>query len=260
MASRMDKYYSRNTVVSKRSKRNEQLYREIYENANYSNIEAVATIDKGNEIDINKVKEMLRSKEEIPKERKITPIHTSVATIEEKPQEKNYDIRDILNKAKEQKKQTDKYHALNDTDYDVFKDLRDKRRKEIEKEGTTEQNLRKLIDTITSTSELNKLEDSELSLDLLDDLKSSGNTVVTTKDSVKAIIEAAKKEEKKEVKPEMDHSFYTAGLNFKEEDFEELANINTNLKKNNNLIKILIISIVVILAVAVIVLVFNLLK
>lgn len=263
MTSRMDKYYSNDIGTKKRSQRNEQLYREIYDNVSYSNIEGVATIDNGNEIDINKVKQMLKGREankEIIEKKYFEPTKTSVAVSD--IEEKSYDIRDILNKAKENKNTSDKYHTINNTDYDIFKDLRDRRRKDIEKDGESEQQLRTLIDTITNTSTLNQLEDKELSLDLLDDLKSSDNTVVTTRDSVKAIIEEAKRQEQKKEEPKMevDKSFYTSSLNFKEEDFEQLADLNSTLKKNNGLIKILLFIILAAVAVGIIILVFNLLK
>ena len=64
MASRMDRYYEEKQIPKKRSERNQTLYRDIYENVSYSNIEGVATIDKGSEIDINKVKQMLKNRED----------------------------------------------------------------------------------------------------------------------------------------------------------------------------------------------------
>ena len=52
MASRMEKYYRQQLEVTRRSQRNQNLYREIYDLGEYSNIEAVATLDRTNEIDI----------------------------------------------------------------------------------------------------------------------------------------------------------------------------------------------------------------
>ena len=39
MLSRMEKYYKASNVVQKRTKLNEELYRKIYEDAEYTNIE-----------------------------------------------------------------------------------------------------------------------------------------------------------------------------------------------------------------------------
>lgn len=265
MASRMDRYYSRNTTVKRRSDRNRELYRDIYATGDYTNIEAVATIDKGNEIDINKVKDLLKNREEAYKRNETKIIKPRQVEIKEDrfdEPEKSYDIREILNNAKTNKNNENKYQSINSTNYDIFKDLREKRRRDIERETGAGKELRELIDTITNTSMLNSMNDEELSLDLLDDLKSTENTTVVDKNSIKAILEEAKKEEmkKNQPKPELDKSFYTSSLNFKDEDFEELANLNTNLKKNNVLMKILLIVVGIAVAVLVIWGVFNILK
>ena len=48
MASRMEKYHSNASNVGKRSVRNEGLYKDIYENKEYSNIENIAVMEKTN--------------------------------------------------------------------------------------------------------------------------------------------------------------------------------------------------------------------
>lgn len=245
MTSRMDRYYKKNTITRKRSDRNRDLYKTIYETSDYSNIEAVATIDKGNEIDINKVKDMLKNSTSYAKKDEIKQVvkPTYEDFKKNSEPERTYDIRQILSDAKTNKSVDNKYQSLNNTDYDIFKELREKRRKEIAKEEGQESELRELIDTIANTSMLNSMNDQELSLDLLDDLKSSGKTAVVDKDSIKSILEEAKQAElkKEEKKPELDKSFYTSSLSFKDDDFEQLANLNNNIKKNNILIKILLV-------------------
>ena len=64
MASRMERYYRAKDGVKKRSQLNQNLYREIYDIGEYSNIEGIAEIDKNNEIDITKVKKMLKNRED----------------------------------------------------------------------------------------------------------------------------------------------------------------------------------------------------
>ena len=149
---------------------------------------------------------------------------------------------------------------MNNTSYDIFKDLRDKRRKEMEI-GTDENTLKELINTISNTSMLNSMTDKELSLDLLDDLKSNENTVSSGSESIKKLLEEAKKSEsKKEEKTEIDKSFYTSSLGFKEEDFEELTDIKNHLKTNNILIKILVSILTISFLIGAVVLIFNILK
>lgn len=261
MASRMERYYETPTATKKRSDRNKDLYRDMYETNDYSNIEGVATIDKGSEIDINKVKEMLKNREQYLKQQEkgitIKPIEKPKYEEEE---EKNYDIREILNNAKNNRTNIDQHKSMNNTSYDIFKDLRDKRRKEMEI-GTDENTLKELINTISNTSMLNSMTDKELSLDLLDDLKSNENTVSSGSESIKKLLEEAKKSEsKKEEKTEIDKSFYTSSLGFKEEDFEELTDIKNHLKTNNILIKILVSILTISFLIGAVVLIFNILK
>lgn len=261
MASRMDRYYESKPTTRKRSERNQSLYRDMYETTDYSNIEGVATIDKGSEIDINKVKEMIRNRENYLKQHEkgisIKPVEKPKFEAEE---EKNYDIREILNTAKSNRSNQDQHKSMNNTSYDIFKDLRDKRRKEMEKD-VEEDTLKELINTIANTSMLNSMTDKELSLDLLDDLKSTGNTGIADKDSIKRLLEEAKKsEEGKQEKSEIDKTFFTSTLGFKEEDFEELNDIKNNLQANNVLMKILLTVVTIAFLAVAVILIFNLLK
>ena len=68
MTSRMDRYNDEVNRTS-RSSRNRNLYNTMYSHGKYSNIEGVASLEKTNEIDINKVKEMLDSRERSQRER-----------------------------------------------------------------------------------------------------------------------------------------------------------------------------------------------
>ena len=68
----MERYYKPSNKSSKRSEKNRELYREMYgidDVATYSNIEAVAPLDKTNEIDITKIKKMLKSREDYKRQR-----------------------------------------------------------------------------------------------------------------------------------------------------------------------------------------------
>ena len=63
-------------------------------------------------------------------------------------------------------------------------------------------------------------------------------------ESIKAILEEARKQEAKKeytnTSADLDKSFFTNSMKFKNEDFDQLSYINKNLKKNNLLIKILL--------------------
>lgn len=262
MASRMDRYHNNSTTTGKRSHRNESLYDSIYnENVEYSNVEGIARIEKTNEIDISRIREMLKQEEERKHKKENQPVFKrtiTVPTIEDKKEireEKNYDIRDILTKAKQEKNDEEKnqYRNLKNTQYNILKNIKldneiGKNEDALEKEN---RELRELIHTITSNSTLEHLNDKDLSLDLLNDLKSENTTTnELDKNSIKKILEEAKskqKEEEPEEVRELDKSFFTSSLNFDDEDFEELKELNSKYRLNNILIKILIV--IVILAI-----------
>ena len=110
MASRMERYYKNASNEGRRSRKNEELYRTIYEGTEYYNIEGVATMDKTNEIDLSKIQEMLKNRENYQRQSKYRRLlHKEEPKKEVKPvveeveeEDRNYDIRDILTKAKEE--------------------------------------------------------------------------------------------------------------------------------------------------------------
>ncbi|MDD3392845.1 MAG: hypothetical protein PHE54_04825 [Bacilli bacterium] len=242
MKTRMEKYYNVDLDTKKRTKLNESLYREIYENIDYTNIEKVEPIEKSNEIDIMKIRELLRSNVE-PKNasnqvvKKREPVFVTTSLEEEKV----YDIRDVLSKAKDEKKPDDEPRSLKNTQYDILKGLK------IKEQETNDDELKELINTITNTSLLNKLGDKELSLNMLSELQSLNNTCANDLTSVKNILEETKKVPKETIKEEIDKTFYTSSMEFKNEDFDELKD---SLKKSNGLIKAVIIILFIVIIVA----------
>ena len=242
MASRMDRYYKDELVNSGRSSKNKSLYKQIEDLDSYTNIEGVATIDKTNEIDITKVKEMLKNRENYKKQKKLKSLlEEEIKEIEEIPKKveeiKNYDIKAILSKAKLTNEEDDnKYRSLKKEQYETLKNLSYKDKKyDIEKEETE---LKQLINTITNDKTINDLSNTN-DVGLLDELKS--NTMVGDASSIKKILDEEKEIEKINETMEMDKSFYTASLGFTKSDFDELKDINHNIKKSNSFIIILLI-------------------
>lgn len=245
----MEKYY-RTENTKTRSNRNEELYEKIYDMGDYSNIEGIADIEKTNEIDIRKIKELLKEKEQTKVERSIVKEVESVEIDESFEEEKNYDIREILNKAKSSRVESENIpRRLNDTQYNILKSLKIKDKINDDNFLEEENELKELINTITNTSMLNKLGDKELSLNMFEDLRSSGNTIVLQEPTLETV--------ESNEKIELDKSFYTSSLNFKEEDFEELKEINNTLKKNNTLIKVLLTFLVLIIISIIVFVVIN---
>ena len=234
MPSRMDRYYNSSSETGSRSRKNSSLYDDIYDGKEYSNVKGITTIEKNNEIDIDKIKDLLKEHEESNNIFK-SVARRSVERVEYKdPQEdKNYDIMDALNKAKDNYTEDNKNRSLKDTQYNILKNINIK-----DTSTEDEQSLKELINTITNTSILNKLGDKDLSLDMLENLKSDDNTMVGAKgtnDVFKTEVESNKTED-----DTLDKSFFTSSLSFNDNDFEQLNDIKSSLKKNNILISILV--------------------
>lgn len=250
MASRMDRYQQNR---EERSTKNENLYRQIQESSSYSNIEGIATIDKTNEIDITRVKAMLQNRENYQKQKQYNHLMEQekeqpeevIQVIEE---EKNYDIKEVLDKAKEDWEEPNgEYRSLKNIRYDILDRLNLKATPEEEQE------LQDLIDTIAMRN-MQENGDSD-DMGLLDDLKS--NTMVGDATSIRKIIDEAKEEEAKQEEKqkeelaedfnveELDKSFYTSSMEFSSKDFEGLKNLGKDLKKHNTLLTILIVLLVI---------------
>lgn len=237
MASRMDRYYEKPRAPRARSSRNEDLYKKIQDMDTYSNIEAIESISRTNEVDISKVKEMIKNRENYKKQRQ----YRNVFNIEDEvpkevetenffKEEKNYDIMDVLNKAKDNHEQDNTNRNLKNMNYDVINELN--LRNNNYEDG--EEELKDLINTITSK----RKQDDEG--DLLDELTS--DTMVGEASSIHKILESEKKEQQKvDNTSEMDKSFFTSAMSFSDKDFEDLKSMGNHVKKNNILIIIMIV-------------------
>ena len=251
MPSRMEKYYNNDQARNSRTSRNNNLYDRLYDNVPYSNVESVTTIEKGSQIDLEKIKKLLEEHQEIKDDslnNKKRDYQQRQHQLYEEP-EKDYDIKIALNKAKDEYVDDNKNRSLRNTQYNILKDINIKDIKEND-----DNSLKELINTITNTSVLNKLGDKDLSLDMLEDLKSDGKTQM----NIKPIDEFIKNTNNEDNTSDLDKSFFTSGLSFDNKDFEELNDIKTSLKKNNILISILVFISLVIVITGVLFLIHNL--
>lgn len=242
MASRMDRYKNQEPVRLGRSEKNQSLYEQIASLDSYTNIEGVATIEKTNEIDISKVKEMLKNRENFKKQKEIERISKKDnSSLEEKDdveniikeEKRNYDINDILKQLKQNDNIESKEHRrLNEKQYEDLKKLKNKSKKSIYEKINAE--------------ETEQNEDFDLTDDvgLLDDLKSS--TMVGDASSIKKIIEEEKNGLKIEQDPQIDRSFYTTNFGLTKKDFEEIQLQQDGPKKKNTTIIIIIIVVLLI--------------
>ena len=260
MKSRMDKYYQSNTTQSRTSKNRrfyEDEYNGDYDLKGYSNVEGVADIDKNNEINLKKLQILLKKREE-ERENELPHLvkrNIEVRELQNYDDDKNHDINEILTQAKTEKKQDNRTRNLNNTSYDILKKINIK---EVQDE---DQELKDLINTVTTTSMLNKLADKDLSLDMLDELKSNNNTSIISPIEMKEAIQTQnssyESKQNNENVGDIDKSFYTSSLDFTSDDFEQLRDIQASIKTNNKLIKFLVLVLVLAILAGIIFLIYN---
>ena len=268
--SRLDKY-SDDKKMS-RVTRNEELYKEIKDSElDGYNIRSNATVigNQEPEIDIEKIKKILDTKyNEAPKRKsiRVEPKHEENSIIDDVPT-KEYDLNIILEKAKDEKPETyeeARAKKLRNTQYDILNNLNIGDNDEdysvennIEKSeiNKAEEDLMELINTITINEakvkeEAIKNEKDEVDpLNILEDLKGSGDTAVYDKieDIPTPKVEEDKKEESKAPENALDDSFYTKSL-FKKKDFEDGSQDFLDDNKMGIGIKILIVLVIIIFA------------
>lgn len=243
MPSRMEKYYE----MKSRTTKNKELYRTIYDEAEYTNVEGISVIEKNEKIDIEKIKELINGTNNVnkPKEYKKESIKPLAEEIEE---QKNYDIRDVLNKAKSER--TDKDSRYSNTKYNALKDI-DLNSETKVPDNVDEDQLKSMIEAISNKNK------TELTSDLLDDLKSICDP--NLKKEVKEEIDNqnTQLQNTQLIQDNLDKSFFTSSLDFSSEDFEDLKEIKENIKKNNILTKILLFILLVIIITGIIFLVYH---
>lgn len=259
MASRIERYYKNELSSQGRSERNKNLYKQIEDMDTYYNIESVVSIENTNEIEISKVKEMIKDRETYKKQKELNnvlfkepePIEEEIKVGPKEEVEKDYNINNILNKAKENEPIKEENYALTNTQYNLLKSLNKKGKDyDLEKE---EAELKELINTITSKKALNKIDEDETDdVGLLDELKS--DTMIGDASSIKKIIDEEKKID--DTVP-MDKTFLTSSMGFTQKDFEEFKDMKSSIIKSNKFI-IILSSIIGVLVIAIVI--FLLLK
>lgn len=235
MPSRMERYYKTSsnteTDVKRRTNKNQQLYRRIYEEGEYTNVEGISIIEKNEKIDIDKIRELIGSREESrkPKEKEIPRYEPEI--IEEEEEVKNYDIREVLDKAKSER--TEKEPSFGNTQYNILKNIQLSDDIGAPK-SMSDDDLKDMIEAITVNSK------TGFTGDLLDDLKSIHDP------NLKTMIDQQALQEKPE-EMEIDRSFYTSSLGFTSDDFDDLKEMKDSLKTNNILTKILLFVLLVVI-------------
>lgn len=230
MPSRINKYYRYTDKTKTRANKNSELYKTIYEEGYYTNVEGISIIEKNEKIDIEKIKELIGDKK--------TSRETAKEQIKEKDlviediEEKSYDIQDVLKKARSERLE----NVNESTQYDILKSINLNKNCNVPT-SLSDEDLKEMIEEITKNSR-------NSNDDLLDDLKTSQGLSKTN---------ITEKEIEKQEEREIDKSFFTSSLEINKNDFEDLNKIKKDIKRNHLLTKILLIILLIIIIVGVII-------
>lgn len=230
MNSRMDKYELETPELKKRTERNKALY-DSYDLGDYDKFDVDSNIEVLNNnarnIDVDQIREMLDKKyrDNLPKRKSIDlPKYEEPEIKENLEDTKEYDLNSILSKVKEER--TVDYDDLRLNNASSSKELIDKiNEKYSSKETNEEEELKELINTITSLELKNQKQNADL-LGLSDDNETKTNISIIP--------------EKKE------QDFYTGKLAVTEDDLDDFKDIQDDIKSNSIFIKILVFIIILI--------------
>lgn len=232
MSSRMDKYGIEKPELKSRTELNKDLYENIeVEDYNKidlnSNVSVLGTADKN--IDVELIKEMLDKKyhDNEPKRKSIAIDVVDEEVPEEKINTKEYDINEVLAKAKSEQNidyNIERLKKLRNTNYEILQKLDLESDKSPEKQEDANE-LMTLINTITKLELENQEKASKNASNLLD----LENTEEVDASSI------------------LENSFYTGNLAVSEKDYEDFSDIQKDIKSNSIIIKFLIVIFILIL-------------
>ena len=227
LKSRLSKYENNDSLS--RVDRNQNLYDDMYENTNYSNM---VVLDDSNEIDINKIKEL------IDKEKKRETRHELNSfdkeeydniELEDIDDKKLYDINEVLKEAKERRNIIEEANEKRKIQNYKFKDNLDE---ELQKTRQVYQNLIKeekellnLMNTMTDVSS------DTIANDMFQDLTKDDNftEILDEKESVNI----------KQIDNDTTE-YSTDTFMFNTKDFEGMDDLRDDVRRTNIFIKILI--------------------
>lgn len=260
MASRMDRYNeSKNNIT--RSAKHQNMYNSI-SSSNYLNYEKLPVSSNVNEIDINTLKKIATNRDEYRKLKELEDTmvikrNKIIERKEEVKEEKIRDINELIEKARgEREKLMGVQEKISNTHYNFlnsleanedYEKLEKEKQKELDKLEMTRQykfQTKRLNDNPTIEQIMS--DTAKLSLEILEDLKPSDNTVVT-----KPVSEEEKRNyEIKEMdkKEEKDSDFYSNTYTFSKKDFFGDGELDES-KKSNIVWKVILVILTIVIIV-----------
>ena len=224
MGSRMDKYKN-DSNIPKRSEKNKELYRQIY-NA-YDEFENLVVPSNVKEIDLSNLKKEITSRDEYRQVKEYNDIANTdnkvvrkeIVQEEQKKENEIYDINELLNKAvKDKKTEEITEHTMSSDSY--LKRLRlDDTRTNLDIVKDMYEDIKR--ETLEENESDSLLKTANLSLDILSDLRGENDDTM-----IQAPI-------KDEFLPEGNSQFYSNEYKFNKKDFED-KNIEHNNKDDED--------------------------
>lgn len=231
MGSRMDKYEIETPELKKRTERNKALY-DTYDIGDYDKFDVNSNVEvlKSNarNIDVNQIRDMLDKKyrDNLPQRKSIDLPEYEDEPVNEKLEDtKEYDLNSILSKVKEER--IVDYDNLRLNTASSSQELVEKINKKYGNKEVSdeEEELKELINTITSLELKNQKQNADL-LGLLDDEPTKTSTSIIPK--------------------KQEDEFYTGKLAVTEDDLDDFKDMQDDIKSNSIFIKILVFIIILI--------------
>lgn len=218
MESRMEKYYEKDLSTFERTKKNQELYKDV--SKEISDLENLPVPDNSNEIDLDGLKKIIYSRDEYRKNKEIIKEEEPIEKREEK---KVYDINVLLENAKNEINKSNEVTNERKISHNFLTNLE-------EEKIPYHDDAIELSNMETEKKE--KVSGDSLPLDLLVDLKGDDNTVVT---------DPIVKEEVTMIKKIKDgETFYSGSFNFTKKDFDDVEdNDEYDNDTSGNVIKII---------------------
>lgn len=225
MESRMERYDEVDINDYQRSKKNATLYKEIY--GNYSDLEDLPIPENTNEIEIDSLNSIVGSRVSKRKE-EVKNQDYELEDLEDNHEdsEKVYDINELLEKAKVENAKVKKEVTVNKNIPNYLANLEsDKSTKDIisKYDGNDDDDMPIIKEVVIEEEVNDKKGDSTLSLDILSDLKPSGNTLV----SEPMITE-------EDIEENQDKEFFSSELKFDKKDFAKGDDDEEFFEEENN--------------------------
>ena len=290
MRSRMERYQQQeNQETTRRSSKNQELYQNIGRNTKYTNF---TDVTNANAFDLGTAKKNYRTREgyhqmkeynDFIPEPKVKKELDDFNYLYQDHENKVYDINSVLEEAKKNRVKKDELEAkrkLKNTNYNILaslnpEELEKYRKEKVERTRPDEEELRDLIDTITSKTLAGEI-DQATSVDLLSDLmatnmmdrvekpvpdkkeepeeeteeeeieeKLSLSKEILDKEQLEKVQELKNKEKKDSIMDGSDTDFYTRSMDLSDKDFE----MDDEFKEKKMPLAVKIILIILIIAV-----------